>query len=299
MTGSAMRRRSRPSCAGIETGATQWDGRTVLIVDEAGMLSTKHLAAVTAQARASGAKLILAGDDKQLASIERGGMFGALKEQHGAAELHEVVRVSDADQRRAFNLMHKGEFLPALSILSRQGGINWSGRQEEAFDRLVEKWKQDSAAAPDKSRFVFAYTNADVAEINAALRQVRAGQGALGRDHVLQTADGALPFAENDRIQFTGTSARGDERRAGIVNGAVGTIRRIEEDGRVTVALDGKPGEKERLVSFVAGTDRKPANSASSGTAMPGRSTRGRGARSIRPTSITASIGAAPRAMSR
>ena len=239
----------------LETGATQWDRRTVLIVDEAGMLSTKHLAAVTAQARASGAKLILAGDDKQLASIERGGMFGALREKHGAAELHEVVRVSDADQRRAFNLMHKGEFLPALSIFSRQGGIDWSGRQDEAFDRLVAKWQQDSAAAPDKSRFVFAYTNADVSEINAALRGVRTGQGVLGRDHVLQTADGDLPFAENDRIQFTGTSARRDERRAGIVNGAVGTIRRIEEDGRVTVALDGKPG-KERLVSFVAGTDQ-------------------------------------------
>jgi ATP-dependent exoDNAse (exonuclease V) alpha subunit len=165
----------------IENGETHWDTRTVLIVDEAGMLSTKHLAAVTAQARAFGAKLILAGDDKQLASIERGGMFGALKERHSAAELHEVVRVSDAHQRRAFNLMHKGEFLPALSIISRQGGISWSGRQEEAFDRLVEKWKQDSADAPDKSRFVFAYTNADAAEINAALRQVRAGQGALGR----------------------------------------------------------------------------------------------------------------------
>jgi ATP-dependent exoDNAse (exonuclease V) alpha subunit len=182
-------------------------------------------------------------------------MFGALREKHGAAELHEVVRVSDAEQRRAFNLMHKGEFLPALSIFSRQGGLNWSGRQEEAFDRLVAKWQQDSAAAPDKSRFVFAYTNTDVAEINAALRGVRAGQGVLGRDHVLQTADGVLPFAENDRIQFTGTSARTDERRAGIVNGAIGTIRRIEEDGRVTVALDSKPG-KERLVSFVAGTDQ-------------------------------------------
>jgi Ti-type conjugative transfer relaxase TraA len=240
----------------IETGAAQWDDRTVLIVDEAGMLSTKHLAAVTSQARAAGAKLILAGDDKQLASIERGGLFGALKERHNTAELHEVVRVSDADQRRAFNLMHKGEFLPALSVISRQGGISWSGRQEEAFDRLIAKWQQDSADAPDKSRFVFAYTNADVTEINTALRQVRAGQGVLGRDQMLETADGARPFAENDRIQFTGTSARADERRAGIVNGAVGTIRRIEEDGRVTVALDGKPGAKEQLVSFVAGTDQ-------------------------------------------
>jgi hypothetical protein len=33
----------------IETGATQWDERTVLIVDEAAMLSTKHLAAVIAE----------------------------------------------------------------------------------------------------------------------------------------------------------------------------------------------------------------------------------------------------------
>ena len=28
----------------LDNGSTQWDARTVLIVDEAGMLSTKHLA---------------------------------------------------------------------------------------------------------------------------------------------------------------------------------------------------------------------------------------------------------------
>ena len=123
----------------LETSAGQWDARTILIVDEAGMLATKHLAPVIAYARAAGAKLILAGDDKQLASIERGGLFGALKEKHGGAELHEVVRVSDAAQRRAFNLMHKGEFLPALSIFSQQGAIHWSGRQDEARDALVRK----------------------------------------------------------------------------------------------------------------------------------------------------------------
>ncbi|HTV88818.1 MAG TPA: AAA family ATPase, partial [Stellaceae bacterium] len=235
-------------------GATRWDGRTVLIVDEAGMLATTHLAAVTAQARAAGAKLILAGDDRQLASIERGGLFGALKERHGGAELHEVVRVSDAGQQRAFNLMHRGEFLPALSILSRRGAIRWAGPQQEAFDDLVAQWGRDSSDAPDKSRFVFAYTNADVARLNAALRQARAGQGALGQEHTLTTADGPASFAAGDRIQFTGTSSRGDERRAGIVNGVAGTIRAIE-GGRVTVALDGKPGMPARLVSFDAGID--------------------------------------------
>jgi Ti-type conjugative transfer relaxase TraA len=189
----------------LESGAGSWDRRTVLIVDEAGMLSTKHLAAVVGHARTAGAKLILAGDDKQLASIERGGLFGALKEKHAGAELHEIVRVSDAEQKRAFNLMHKGEFLPALSIFSLQGAIRWSGRDEEAFNQLVEQWGRDTKADPEKTRFVFAYTNVDVATLNQALRLERKGQGALGEDQILATADGPMPFAVEDRIQFTGS----------------------------------------------------------------------------------------------
>jgi len=238
----------------LDRGDTAWDARTVLIVDEAGMLSTKHLAAVTAQARASGAKLILAGDDKQLASIERGGLFGALKEKHGGAELHEVVRVSDAEQKRAFNLMHQGEFLPALTIFAKQGAIQWSGREQESFGKLVEQWGRDIAADPAKTRFAFAYTNADVKELNAALRAVRKEQGALGDDHTLRTAEGEAAFAVNDRIQFTGTARHRDYREAGVTNGNVGTIREIDGN-RVTVALDSKPGAPERLVSFVAGQD--------------------------------------------
>jgi ATP-dependent exoDNAse (exonuclease V) alpha subunit len=240
----------------LETGASRWDRRTVLIVDEAGMLSTKHLAAVTGRARAAGAKLILAGDDKQLASIERGGLFGALKEQHAGAELHQVVRVSDAAQQRAFNLMHKDEFLPALAIFNNQGAIRWTGKEEEAFAGLVEQWGHDVAADPGKSRFVFAYTNADVGRLNAALRAVRAEQGTLGADHTLPTADGPVAFAVNDRILFTGSAWRRADRDAGLATGSLGTIRAIDGN-RVTVALDTKPGAPERLVSFVAGKDRE------------------------------------------
>lgn len=238
----------------LERGDTPWDARTVLIVDEAGMLSTRHLASVTAHARASGAKLILAGDDKQLASIERGGLFGALKERHGGAELHEVVRVSDAAQQRAFNLMHKDEFLPALTIFADQGAIRWSGREKESFERLVEQWGRDIQADPAKTRFVFAYTNTNVNELNAALRAVRKERGTLGDDHRLATAEGEMAFAVNDRIQFTGNARHPDYRKAGLTNGSIGTIRTIDGD-RVTVALDTKPGTPERTVSFVVGAD--------------------------------------------
>lgn len=239
----------------LDTGASRWDPRTALIIDEAAMLSTRHLAEVIGRARESGAKLILAGDDRQLASIERGGLFGALRERHGATELHNVTRVADGGQKRAFNLMHQGEFLPALAIFSRQGAIRWEGRQEQAFDRLVAQWAEDGAADPTKTRFVFAYTNADVDQLNVALRDVRKAQGALGADHLLETDRGPVAFAAGDRVQFTGTAQRRDYRAAGLVNGAAGTIRAIKEN-HVTVALDTKPGAGERLLSFTVGSDQ-------------------------------------------
>ena len=60
------------------------------------MVATEHLAASRRRrARQAGAKLILAGDDAQLASIERGGMFETLRQTHGAAILKDVQRVKD------------------------------------------------------------------------------------------------------------------------------------------------------------------------------------------------------------
>ncbi len=71
----------------LNNGRTQLGRQTAVIVDEAAMLDTKLMAMVTAHAHDAGAKLILVGDDRQLSSIDRGGMFGALKDRYGAAAL--------------------------------------------------------------------------------------------------------------------------------------------------------------------------------------------------------------------
>jgi len=233
----------------LERGSTQWDARTVLMVDEAAMLSTKHLAAVTAHAEAAGAKLILVGDDRQLASIERGGMFGALKDEHGAAELHSVRRVADADQRAAFNMMHRGEFRPALEIFDGRGAIRWTDTADAARAELVGKYQADLEADPAKSRFAFAYTNAEVGDLNRDIRAMQRERGALGPDHRLETKAGPQDFATGDRIQFTANAHGRAEKAAGFINGAAGTVREIDGQ-RMTVELDGLKGGKVRVVSF-------------------------------------------------
>ena len=169
----------------LNNGRRSWDARTVVIVDEAAMLDTKLMAMVTAHAASAGAKLILVGDDRQLSSIDRGGMFGALKDRHGAAELSEVKRQHKNDERRAAEMMAEGNFHDALGIYEQKGAIHWTRTQAEARAGLIEQWAKDSAADPGKSRFVFAYTNLDVATLNAGLRAVRKERGELGEDHEL------------------------------------------------------------------------------------------------------------------
>ncbi|MGA8613741.1 MAG: AAA family ATPase, partial [Xanthobacteraceae bacterium] len=227
----------------LNNGRSKWDGRTVVIVDEAAMLDTKLMAMVTAHAHDAGAKLILVGDDRQLSSIDRGGMFGALKDRHGSAALTEVKRQHKVDDRRAAEMMAEGNFHDALNIYQDKGAIHWTRTQGEARAELVDQWAKDSAARPDKTRFVFAYTNDDVSQLNEALRDVRKQRGELGQDHEIDTATGRQKFAAGDRIQFTAT-----DKQAGIVNGAAGTIEAIDGT-HIAVKLDGK---QPKMINFDA-----------------------------------------------
>jgi Ti-type conjugative transfer relaxase TraA len=85
----------------LKNGRTQWNAHTVVIVDEAAMLDSRITGELLAVARQAGAKMILAGDDRQLASIERGGLFTELRARHGAAEITEVTRQRVDWQRQA------------------------------------------------------------------------------------------------------------------------------------------------------------------------------------------------------
>jgi Ti-type conjugative transfer relaxase TraA len=223
---------------------TKWDKKTVVIVDEAAMIDTRNMAMLTAHAYNVGAKLILVGDDRQLSSIERGGMFAVLAGRHGAAALAEVRRQHKNDDRRAAELMAEGNFHEALSRYSDKGAIHWTRTQDEARLMLVRTWASDNAADPSKARFVFAYTNADVDQLNRDIREVRKQAGQLGaQDHRFDTSHGRAQFSEGDRLQFTATV-----KPRGIYNGQAGVVLKIDQS-RFTVRLDGRKGQ---IVEFDA-----------------------------------------------
>ena len=233
----------------LKNGRTSWDRRTVVVVDEAAMLDSRVTGEVLAEAKRAGAKVILAGDDRQLASIERGGLFTELRKAHGAAEITEVTRQKVDWQRQAARDLAEGRFDTAVAAFDRHGAITWTGDGEAARAAMVARWKADTLADPRASRFVFAYTNADVSQINAELRQVRRERGELASPDVrFETKHGAADFAVGDRVQFTDT-----DKKRHIYNGNAGVITGIDaRTGQVTARLDAAAGAPDREVTWFA-----------------------------------------------
>jgi ATP-dependent exoDNAse (exonuclease V) alpha subunit len=92
----------------LEKGHEQLDARTVLVVDEAGMLGSRKLARLLEHAQQAQAKVVLVGDDRQLAAIDAGGGFRALRLRLGASELTKNRRQHQAWEREALELVRSG-----------------------------------------------------------------------------------------------------------------------------------------------------------------------------------------------
>ncbi|MDD4617074.1 MAG: AAA family ATPase [Alphaproteobacteria bacterium] len=203
--------------------AAPWDRRTALIVDEAAMLDTRTYARLMRHAAETGAKVILAGDDRQLSSVERGGMFTALKERHGSVVISKVRRQEKDWQKEASQDFADGRVAEGLRAYAEHGHVHWSKDIDESRARLLSDWDQDSREDTKANRFVYAGTNAEVDELNRRIQEIRAKRGDIKGELEADTVRGKLVVGTGDRIQF-----HGNDRKAGIYNGALATVEKIK-----------------------------------------------------------------------
>jgi Ti-type conjugative transfer relaxase TraA len=200
----------------------EWNRRTVVIVDEAAMLDTRTYARLMRRAAETGTKVVLAGDDRQLASVERGGMFTALKERHGSVTISHVRRQEQEWQREATLDFSQGRVADGLRAYAEHGHVHWSNELEESRARLLSDWDHDSRAQPTVNRFVYASTNAEVNRLNVAIQAIRAARGEIKGKLEIETVKGKITIGVGERIQF-----HGNDRKAGIFNGSLATIENI------------------------------------------------------------------------
>jgi len=205
----------------LERGKTSWNARTVVMVDEAAMLDNAIMARLLQAAEQSGAKLVLAGDDRQFQSVSRGGMFSELVARHGAAELTTVHRQKQAYQARASEDFARGEILAALTAYAERGQIVWCDSLAEARAQAVA-----AQATVEGPGFLYASTNKEVEALNRAEQDRRRGQlaakGVSIQAQSFQTVRGAVSIAAGERVQFYET-----DRKLGIATSEFGTVKTV------------------------------------------------------------------------
>ena len=213
------------------------NAKDVLVIDEAGMVGSRQLAAFVKAAEQAGAKVVLVGDAEQLQPIGAGAAFRAVAERTGFAALEGVRRQSEEWQRGASRDFGQHRTAQGLAAYAAHGDIRLEESGEAARAAIVREVLADRDARPEGSRLVLAHRRVDVQALNQGIRAARQARGELAGEVAYQTSEGLRLFAPGDRILF-----RQNDRALGVKNGVMGTVA-MTQDGRLDVRLDSEQGE--------------------------------------------------------
>jgi conjugative relaxase-like TrwC/TraI family protein len=230
--------------ARANTGTVEIDPATTVFLDEAGMVDHKRMDALTELVERSGAKLIAVGDGKQLPSIGPGGMFDRLATHTPTAELTDIRRTQDPDERRAWAALRAGEPERAMAHYFKRAQLHFSNTRDQAGEAAIQRWMTLAEKHGIRQVALIAdASNKEIDRLNARAQHLRAERGELGhREIPLEHTHYGL--REGDIVAFTSQHRPAGQPR--VENGTRGQVTRVSEHGGLTVELDGS-GRSVRL----------------------------------------------------
>jgi hypothetical protein len=214
---------------------------SLIEVDEGSMVCMAHLAALVDYAARHGCKLILAGDQEQLAAVEGGGAMMLLAERLGYVQLAEPVRFTAAWERGA-SLRLRHEDATALDEYDQHGRIR-GAPPEEAMDQAVKAYVASYLAGRDV--LLMAADWARCRDLSARIRDDLIHLGLVDNGRTIRIAEGAEASAgdliicrRNDHQVEAGEPGRslanGDILRIEAITSGGVVVRRLLEPDRAT-----------------------------------------------------------------
>lgn len=214
------------------SGRELLDDRTILVIDEAGMIGARQMERVISEAEKRGAKVVLVGDPEQLQAIQAGAAFRSLAERHGSVEITQVRRQRVGWQRDATRHLATGRTAEAIAAYDGHGRIHVADTREQARADLIDGWDRDRLAQPDATSIILTHTNDEVHTLNLVARDRLRASGELGEAIAIRAERGERHFATGDRIMFLK-----NERSLGVKNGSLGRVESLTA-ARMAVQLD-------------------------------------------------------------
>jgi len=158
--------------------------KQVMLIDEAGLISSKDMRNVFDIAKKQEARVILVGDYRQHSSIEAGDSFRLLEKEAGIryAEITEIRRQSHKGYRKAVEQISEGTGRGAQKGFDALNKMGWvvESSGEERHRQLVSDYLQ--AADEGKSALIIAPTHAEGRKLTDELRAALKERGVIGKE---------------------------------------------------------------------------------------------------------------------
>ena len=216
--------------AKVKAGQKVLDSRTVLIADEAGLLSAREMHALLGAAGEAGAKLILVGDRQQLQAIGAGPGLDLVARAVEAARIEAIVRQREPWLRGAIADFGAGRPAAALDAFAKRGLLTEAQGAKATLAAVLDEAERVSPLHGPEATLILAKSNAAVAAISRAVRERRKAAGLIRGKEISFTA--ATPSGHATQLQL----ARGDRIRflvrddaLGVINGTLATVRKVSE----------------------------------------------------------------------
>lgn len=213
-----------------QRGKASLDRRSIVVLDEAGMLDSRKTRELVKIASDTGAKLVAVGDAKQIQPILAGQAFGSQVKEFGAERLSEIVRQRQAWEREAVrDLAEKSpeSTRRALDAFDEKGQLKILSTRKAARAAMLDEWQKGARQGVEKAPLMIATTNAEVRRLNEGARERLKSEGRLDAGVVFPTADGKAEIARGERIIFTC-----NDSRRGVTNSMLATVEKVDAKER-------------------------------------------------------------------
>jgi ATP-dependent exoDNAse (exonuclease V) alpha subunit len=209
----------------------RFNEKTVLVIDEAGMVGTRQMARLMEEVLEQGGKVVLVGDASQLQAIEAGCPFLSLGKRLGSVMLVDITRQRSEEDRAVVRNLLAGDAAKALESLANRDRLRVAPTRAQALDGLVSRWSEQNRNGL-KGVLALASTHQDVDELNQRLQRSRILSGHVKTGEALKL-ERDFAFV-GDRVRF-----RANSYELGVRNGHLGTVTGINRLTKtLAVALD-------------------------------------------------------------
>jgi conjugative relaxase-like TrwC/TraI family protein len=216
--------------------------KTVLLVEEAGLSSSRQMHDILQRVERAGARLILLGDRKQLQPISAGSGLSLVARAIDPTHIQKIVRQHEPWMRTAVTDFGRGDALSALMAFKAHDRLVEANGRAATIRAAVDRVPVDQLGRSDSSALLIARTNAEVSALSREVRSRLKLEGKIvGSDTAVDavTASGnstQIALAPGDRIRFL---LRDDG--LGVVNGTLASVHAIQsapmsEDGQQQAA---------------------------------------------------------------